>query len=222
MDNPKNFQFEDILEYIDHCAVRESDALKSLREATDTEAAEHAMLRVTRRQAQFLNFLVKLTSAKNVIELGVFTGYSTLAIAEALPRDGKLIACELSDLWPRVGKPFWQKAGVSDKIVLKFAPAMETLNSLLSEGSAEHFDLIFIDADKANYPNYYELALKLLRPGGLIIFDNMLYIGDAKVMDRGREGCKIVDDLNHKIKIDTRVEICMIPLDTGFLLVRKI
>jgi len=167
----------------------------------------------------FLSTLVLTVNTKKAIEVGTFTGYTALKIASALPADGKLICCDISPEWAAVGRPFWEKAGVASKIDLRIAPAMETLLTLT--GEAGSFDFAFIDADKANYPNYYEACLRLLRPGGLLVLDNMLWDGavaDEAVTD---ETTVTLRSLNSKIRTDKRVTCSLLTVGDGLMLVRK-
>jgi caffeoyl-CoA O-methyltransferase len=153
--------------------------------------------------------------------VGVFTGYSSLAVALALPADGKIVACDVSEEWTSIGKRFWKKAGVSEKIDLRIAPAADTLQQLLDQGLAGTYDFAFIDADKTGYDSYYELCLQLLRPGGLILFDNTLWSG--KVVDENSEDedVKAIRALNAKLHRDERIDLCLLPLSDGVTMVRK-
>jgi caffeoyl-CoA O-methyltransferase len=161
---------EQLNQYITDCSLRESPEQAKLRRLTDERVAAHSHLAITPTQAQFLGFMVSLIGAKKAIEVGVFTGYGTLSIAQALPEDGCIVACDVSAEYAELGKPIWEEARVLQKIDLRIGRAAETLQGLLDGGEAESFDLVFIDADKQNYRNYYELALKLLRSGGLLIW----------------------------------------------------
>ena len=170
---------ETLADYIQSISLREPDILRQLRE--ETAKLSMAQMQISPEQGQFMALLVQLMGAKKTLEIGVFTGYSALAVALALPIDGKMIACDISEEYTAIAKDFWARAGVSEKIDLRIAPALETLEKLITEGETGSFDLAFIDADKRNYENYYELALILLRPGGLILIDNVLWSG--KVVD---------------------------------------
>ncbi|MCC2677814.1 MAG: SAM-dependent methyltransferase [Pseudobdellovibrio sp.] len=167
----------------------------------------------------FLSTLVLTANTKKAIEVGTFTGYTALKIASALPSGGKLICCDISQEWAAIGRPYWEKAGVASKIDLRIAPAMDTMMTLTSEAGS--FDFAFIDADKSNYPNYYEACLQLLRPGGLMVLDNMLWDGavaDESVTD---ETTVTLRNLNSKIKNDTRVNCSLLTVGDGLMLVRK-
>ena len=169
----------------------------------------------------FLQLLVRLIGAKRVIEVGTFTGSGSLAMALALPEDGRLIACDVSTDWTAIGRKHWEKAGAARKIDLRIAPAADTLNALLKDGQAEKFDMAFIDADKTGYDAYYEACLKLVRKGGLLVLDNMLWGGDVadpSVHDADTDALRA---LNLKIHKDTRVDFCLLSADDGILLARK-
>jgi len=209
---------EEIYEYMLSVSLRENDIQKQLREQTVREVREHVML-TNPEQVQFLQFLVELTGAKKAIEVGVFTGYGSLAIAQALPADGKLVACDIGSVWPSIGKPFWEAAGVAQKIDLRIAPAAQTLQALLDEGLAKTFDFVFIDADKIHYKDYYEYALKLVRKGGLIAFDNTLWMEDP-VNTLSTPAARGVDAVSRLVHNDDRVTSSMLPIAGGMLLAR--
>lgn len=173
-------------------------------------------------QGRLLGLLVHLLGAKNCLEVGTFTGYSALAVAMALPPDGKLICCDVSDEWTSIGRKHWADAGVQGKIDLRLAPASETLQSLLDEGMGGTFDFAFIDADKANYDNYYELCLRLLRPGGMIALDNMLWDGKVADPDVHDEDTDALRALNLKVRDDDRVECVLLTVGDGIMLARKL
>ena len=165
--------------------------------------------------------LMQLINARSIIEVGTFTGYSSLAMASVLPDDGKIICCDISETWTAVAERYWRKAGVTEKIDLRLAPAAETLQTLLEEPGEASFDAAFIDADKENYDLYFELCLKLIRPGGLIMIDNTLWSGrviDDTVQDIDTQAIR---RLNAKLKIDERVDISLVPISDGLTLARK-
>lgn len=205
--------------YYQAIAYREPLILQELRHYTAQRPG--AKMQVAPEQAQFLALLVKLLGAKNLLEIGVFYGYSSLALALALPPDGHLITCDQDSKTTAIAQQFWQKAGVQDQITLKLGPALNTLQELLQTGKNAYFDLIFIDADKRNYDTYYEMSLLLLRPGGLILLDNVLWSG--KVADPAIQDPKtqMLRDLNLKLRFDIRVEISLIPIGDGLTLIRK-
>jgi predicted O-methyltransferase YrrM len=207
------FEPEYILKFVDG-VTRESDVARRLRERT--APMEMARMQITPDEAALLALLVKLVGAKRAVEVGTFTGYSALAIAGALPPDGKLTCCDISDEWTSIGKPFWREAGVADRIDLRIAPAAETLRAL-----PPPIDFAFIDADKPAYDSYYELILERLRPGGLIALDNMLWSG--KVADESAtEGeARALRALNRKIFKDERVDAVLLTIRDGVMLARK-
>jgi predicted O-methyltransferase YrrM len=197
----------------------EPPVLAELR--AETAKLEHAMMQVPRDQGLFMGLLAQIMGARRVLEVGVFTGYSTLAMATALPEDGRIIACDVSEEWTRVARRYWQKGGVAHKIDLRLAPARDTLQALLDDGQAGGFDMGFIDADKAQYDTYYEQILTLLRPGGVVLLDNMLWGG--AVIDPARQDVDTVAirALNKKVGSDPRVSVTLLPLADGVLMARK-
>src|SRR6185503_19178442 len=172
----RNLPIDDrLMQYVFDHGAREHPAQAALREATRSHP--HAGMQIGADQGQFMAMLVKLLGAKRTIEVGVFTGYSALTVALALPADGRVLACDVSDEYTRIGKPFWQQAGVAHKVDLVIGPALATLDARLAKGEAGHYDFAFVDADKSNYDGYYERCLQLVRAGGLIAFDNTLWSG---------------------------------------------
>jgi len=215
---PPRFTSE-VMQYAREIGLREHPALKELR--LETAKHEKARMMSAPDEANFFTLLLKTIQANKVIEIGVFTGYGTLALALGLPKNGKVLALDVNAEWPAIGKPFWEKAGVSDKIQLKIAPASESLAQLVKDESGT-FDFAFVDADKANYVNYLEALLPLLRPGGLIAFDNVLWHGkvvDTKSTDPDTVGIRA---LNVKLQNDPRVEIAMLTIADGVTFVRKL
>ncbi|MBT5111202.1 MAG: SAM-dependent methyltransferase [Rhodospirillaceae bacterium] len=210
---------EPVYEYLLKASLREPDALRALREVT--ERHPHGGMRICPEQGQFMRLLVELTGAKTALEIGVFTGYSTLSVALALPRDGRLIACDRNAEWPAVGQPFWREAGVEDIIDLRIGKAAETLDSLIRDGDSGTFDFAFIDGDKKNYGVYYEQCLTLVRPGGLILIDNVLW--DGRLIDPAdtERATDAIRTLNDKIHGDERVSMCMLPIGDGLTIIRK-
>jgi caffeoyl-CoA O-methyltransferase len=211
---------ERIEDYLIKNSSREPDVLRRLREETIATNPQ-AEMAVGAIQGQFMMLLMKLIGAVKTLEVGVFTGYSSLCTALALPPNGRIVACDVSDEWTSVARRYWAEAGVADKITLRLGPAVETLDALLAEGQAGTFDFAFIDADKPNYDNYYERALKLTRRGGLIMFDNMLWSG--KVADPGVQDANTVAlrALNEKLHHDERVFVSLLPLRDGISLAVK-
>jgi predicted O-methyltransferase YrrM len=206
--------------YLRSVGVREPEVLQQLR-AHNAEYPQGHM-QICPEQGQFMAMLVKLLAAKQILEVGVFTGYSSLVMALAMPDEGRMVACDVSAEPTDVAQKYWQQAGVAHKIDLRIAPALDTLHNLLAAGAAGTFDLAFIDADKANYPEYYELCLELVRSGGVILIDNVLWYGqvaDPAVTDKRTT---ILRNLNLKIHQDQRVELVMLPIGDGLTVVRKI
>lgn len=202
---------------VDH-SLREHPAQTALRAATASHP--HAGMQISPEQGQFMALLVKLMGVKRAIEIGVFTGYSALTVALALPADGRLLACDISNDYTLVGRPFWQQAGVAHKIELKLAPAIETLDAQLAAGRAGQFDFAFIDADKTSYDAYFERCLQLLRTGGLIAIDNTLWDGSvARPADS--EDTAALQALNSKLHRDERIDLSLLPIGDGLTLARK-
>ncbi|MEO6745630.1 MAG: class I SAM-dependent methyltransferase [Caldimonas sp.] len=199
-------------------SVREIPAQTELREATRTHP--HAGMQIGPEQGQLMALLVRLTGARRCIEVGVFTGYSALTVALALPADGYLLACDVSDAFTRVGRPFWEAAGIAGKIDLRLGPARDTLDACLTAGEAGRYDFAFIDADKASYDAYYERCLQLLRPGGLIAIDNVLW-GGSVARPATDADTRALQDLNDKLHRDERIDIAMLPVGDGLTLARK-
>jgi caffeoyl-CoA O-methyltransferase len=163
---------------------------------------------------------VRLTGARRCIEIGTYTGYSALAVALALPADGRLIACDVNDTWVSIGKPFWQQAGVAARIDLRIQPALQTLDELTAAGEGGTFDFAFVDADKPNYINYYERLLKLMRPGGLIAIDNTLAVSGGAIIRQETVIAKALRAFNEHVHHDERVDIAMLPIGEGLTLLR--
>ena len=215
-------------QYVLNNSLRESDLLERLRLETAKNPA--AIMQIPPEQGQLMALLTKLISAKRAIEIGVFTGYSSICVAQAMPEDGQLVACDINEDWVDIARKYWAEAGVEHKIDLRIAPANQTLQLLLDEGQAETFDFVFIDADKGSYDEYYELSLALLRPGGLIAIDNTLLYGavaeptpPADYQDGHFPPSEIdvVKQLNLKIKQDERVDLSMLQMADGVTLVYK-
>ncbi len=207
-----------LYDYMLDVSLREDPVLTTLR--NETAKMPLANMQVAPEQAQFLQFLIQLIGAKKVLELGTFTGYSALAMAMVLPDDGELITCDINAEWTSVAYSFWCKAKQEKKIKLHLAPALDTLHKLLKEGYACSFDFIFIDADKTNYPNYYELAMQLISPHGVIAIDNIFW--DGKVIDEHETGgqTRAIRCLNALIKEDKRVDVSLLAIADGLFLVK--
>lgn len=206
--------------YLRTVSVREPPVLRRLRQATAREPA--ANMQIAPEQGQFMALLVQVLGAKKTLEIGVFTGYSALWVALALPAGGRIVACDVSETWTKTARRFWTEAGVAGKIDLRLAPAINTLDGLILEGQAGSFDFAFIDADKVNYDSYYERTLKLLRPGGLCAIDNVLW-GGAVVdkADRSKDTAAI-RALNKKLHGDSRIDLSLVPIGDGLTLARKL
>ena len=209
----------EVREYILATGLRESPNARALREHTTANVDQPQMLS-TPEQMQFVAFMVRLLGARRVVEVGVYTGYGTLVIAEALADDGVVVACDKNDRWPSEGKRYWREAGCMDKISLQIAPAQATLQLLLDEGGADSIDLVVIDADKLHYPEYYELSMALVRPGGMILFDNALWMGEF-VAACCNPATRAVHQVNQQVQADPRVDSSLVPIGSGILLVRK-
>jgi caffeoyl-CoA O-methyltransferase len=208
-----------IVDYVRGVSVREHPLLERLRR--ETASHPRAIMQIAPEQGQFFQMLVALTGAKKALEIGVFTGYSSLAVALALPADGHITACDISEEYTSTARRYWAEAGVADKIDLRIAPAAETLQRLLDEGREGSFDFAFIDADKTSYDRYYELCLQLVRPGGLIVLDNMLYHGTVPGdADHGPDTAAL-RLLNEKIGNDPRVIASLLPIADGVTLAVK-
>jgi predicted O-methyltransferase YrrM len=208
----------ELYEYILSSTLRPDPLLEELR----AETASHPMARmqISPDQGQFMALLTRLIGATRAIEVGVFTGYSSLCVARELPPDGLLVACDVSDEFTGVARRYWDRAGVSDRIDLRIGPAADTLEGLIADGQGDGFDLAFIDADKESYPTYYERCLELVRPGGLVLVDNALWGGT--VTDPESEGkARIMRGVNAHAGADERVDVSLLAIGDGLLLARK-
>lgn len=210
---------ESVEDYIVDTTLRDEPILRELREETAKHA--HAGMQSGPDQVQFLQLLVRLINARRCIEVGVFTGYSALGVALALPPDGSIVACDVSEEYTAVAKRYWERAGVAGKIDLYLAPAAETLDNLIANGAAGRYDFAYIDADKPGYDSYYERCLTLLRANGLIAIDNVLWSGDVADPAIDEESTNALRALNAKIGRDERVDASLLPLGDGLMIVRK-
>ena len=209
-----------VYDYLLKQGTRESAVARDLRAHTLAATRAHRM-QVSPEQGAFMRWLVRLLGARRTLEVGTFTGYSALVVAEALPDDGQLIACDVSEEWTAIGRPFWERAGVAHKIDLRLKPAVDTLDEMIDAGEAGSFDFAFIDADKANYDAYYERCLTLLRRGGVIGIDNVLWggrVADERAQD---EDTRAIRALNLKVNDDHRVDAAMLPIGDGLTLAVK-
>jgi predicted O-methyltransferase YrrM len=209
----------DVYDYVLRVSPREPDVLARLRQAT--ASVPQSVMQIGSDQGQLMALLVKLIGARRCIELGTYTGYSALAVALALPKDGVLITCDVSEEWTSVGRPFWREAGVEARIDLRLGPALETLDALLKQGAHGTFDFAFVDADKPNYRAYYEKLLELLRPGGLIAVDNTLALAGEPVMTQQTANAKAMCAFNDFVRDDARVDVAMLTVGEGVTLLRK-
>jgi predicted O-methyltransferase YrrM len=212
---------DDLYEYLLSVSSREPDVLRRLREETAAATGDRFRMQISPEQGQFMQLLARLTGARRALEVGVFTGYSSLAVALAMPDDGRLVACDVSEEWTSIARRYWAEAGVAGKIDLRLAPATETLAGLVAAGEAGTYDFAFVDADKGNYATYYERALELLRPGGLIAVDNTLWSGrvaDPSVDDPDTAAIRAFNETVHR---DERVDLSLLPVGDGLTLALK-
>jgi len=210
---------EALYDYILSVSLREADVLRRLRE--ETARMPLAIMQIAPEQGQFMALIVELMGAKRTLEVGVFTGYSSLAVALALPDDGHITACDVSEEWTAIARRYWAEAGVAHKIDLRLAPAIETLDALLADGQAGSYDFAFIDAEKTEYADYYERVLQLLRQGGLVAIDNVLWNGAVADPADDKEDTNAIRAFNEKLRDDDRVSLSLLPLADGLTLARK-
>lgn len=210
----------DLLDYVRRVSLRDDEILSDLRAETAALPAGRAM-QVMPEEAQLLALLVRLIKADRVLEIGTFTGYSTLCMARALPAEGRVVTCDISDKWPAIAGPYWERAGVADRINVRVGDASETLAEILAEQGPDSFDFVFIDADKAHYRQYYEYAVTLVKPGGLVAIDNTLFLG--RVIDPTAQDpdTTAIRELNAALRDDDRVEMCLLVMADGITLVHK-
>jgi O-methyltransferase len=209
----------ELYEYLLAHSLRETEVQRQLRERT-AQLPDHNM-QIAPEQGQFMALLARLLGARRVIEVGVYTGYSALCVAATLPADGVLVACDLSAEYTAIAGDYWQRAGVADRIDLRLGPAADTLTALLDGGAADSFDLAFIDADKTGYAGYYEQCLRLLRPGGLILVDNVLWNGRVLNEADADADTRAIQDFNRALHRDDRVDLSLAPIGDGLTLARK-
>jgi predicted O-methyltransferase YrrM len=210
---------DDVYQYLQTSSVREPEVLRRLREVTAPRAESE--MQISPEQGQFMALLVRLIGAVRCIEVGTYTGYSALAVALALPPNGKVVACDVSDEWTSVGRPFWREAGVESRIDLRIQPALKTLDELLAAGEQGSFDFAFIDADKGNYYAYFERLLQLVRSGGLIGVDNTLAVSGTTINRKDGPIFQTLRSFNERLHHDERVDLSMVPIGEGLTLLRK-
>ena len=219
MSNKTLSMSDTLFAYLREHSVREPDVLTRLRE--ETGKLPLAAMQIAPEQGQFMQLLVKALGIRRALEVGVFTGYSSLCVALAMPEDGRITACDIDEDFTAIARRYWKAAGVDHKIDLRIAPALKTLDALIEDGLQEQFDFAFIDADKTGYKDYYERALTLLRRGGLIAVDNTLWNGNVADPDNNTEDTRAIRALNTHIHADERVDICMLPIGDGLTLALK-
>ena len=210
---------EQLYDYLIANSVREPKILAELR--AETAKLPMAMMQIGPEQGQFMALLVRLIGAKNIVEVGTFTGYSSLAMALALGKDARITCCDISEEYTAIARKYWAKAGVADRMELKLGPAAELLQAMLSKGATGKIDFAFIDADKTNYETYYDLVLQMLRPGGLLAIDNVLWGGDVANPKKKDEDTEAIRRINKKVHADERVDVSLVPIGDGLTLARK-
>lgn len=206
-------------EYLLSVSLREPPLLRALREETASDPS--ANMQIAPEQGQFMGLLVQLMGARRCLEIGVFTGYSSLVTALALPDDGRIVACDVSERWTSIARRHWRAAGVAHKVDLRLAPALETLDALIAAGEEGRFDFAFIDADKENYGHYFERVLRLLRPGGLVAVDNTLWSGRVADPENAEADTVAMRHFNERLHSDARVDLSLVPIGDGLTLARK-
>jgi len=208
-----------IYDYLCDVSINESELLRQLRE--ETALIEYSVMQISPEQGQFMALLIKLMGATRAIEIGTFTGYSSICVAGAMPENGKLVCCDISPQWTDIAEKYWLLAGLENKIDLYIQPAEQTLQMLLDDGAERSFDFVFIDADKQNYIMYYEMALRLLRKGGMIAVDNTLWSGAVADPENNEPGTRAIRRFNEMIKKDTRVSKSLLTIGDGLTLILK-
>lgn len=220
MSSQTNAHDERMLAHLSSFAERrESEVLRALRERT--AELPDARMQISVEQGRLMALLVGAMGARRTLEVGTFTGYSALCVAEALPPDGRLVACDVSEEWTSIGREYWRRAGVEERIDLRIGPALETLDALLAAGEAGTYDFAFVDADKRPYPDYFTRCLELLRPGGVLAFDNMFWGGTVYADSQPSEAARVLRGLTETLAEDPRVQPALVPIGDGLLLARK-
>ena len=210
----------ELTDYVRSVSVKETDLQRRLRE--ETEARPDASMLTSPEQSQFLALLARMLGARRCLEIGVYTGYTTMRLAQAMPASGRVVACDVSEELTAIAKKYWREAGVDDKIDLRLGPGIETLDGLLREGQAGSFDLAYIDADKTTYPDYFERSLALVRQGGVIAIDNVLRGGDAANAASDDPATHIIRSFNERLRDDDRVSLSLLPMRDGLTLALKL
>ncbi len=210
---------DELYRYLLSVSLNEHPILRKLRE--ETASHPQANMQIAPEQGQFMGLLVKLMGARRILEIGTFTGYSSLCMAMALPVHGRITTCDISEEWTNIAQRYWDEAGVDNRVELHLGPALDTIDKLLAEGQERKFDLVFIDADKENYVGYYEYSLKLLRPGGLVLVDNVLWSGKVIEAEMQDKDTVAIRSFNDYLKNDDRITLSMIPLADGLTLAVK-
>jgi predicted O-methyltransferase YrrM len=208
----------DLVDYMRSISLRPDPVLDALRE--ETARLPEGAMQISDHQGRLMTMLTRLTGARRALEVGVFTGYSSICVARGLPDDGELVACDKSEAFTAVARRYWRLAGVEDKIDLRLGPALESLDALLDESRAGTFDMAFLDADKPGNPQYVERCLRLLRPGGLMLIDNAFVGGRVLDEDPESESARVMRELNRSLAEDPRVEVVLLPVGDGLALVR--
>ena len=211
---------DSLYEYLQSVSLREPEILQRLR--AETAKLPMGRMQITPMEGQFLALLVRLMNARRTLEIGVFMGYSSLAVARALPEDGRIVACDMSEEWTAIARRYWEEAGVAHKIDLRLGFALDTLDALLAEGQKESFDFAFIDADKENYELYFERCYSLLRPGGLMAVDNVFWKGSVIDKANQEDSTRAIRDFNEMLHYDERIELSMLPVGDGLTLALKL
>jgi len=219
MSNKTLIMSGDLYAYLQDVSLRDSDLLARLR--AETGQLPMSGMQISPEQGQFMQLLVKALGIRRAIEIGVFTGYSSLCVALAMPNDGRIVACDIDESWTDIARRYWKEAGVDHKIELRLAPALETLDILIENQLNHSFDFVFIDADKTAYKNYYERALTLIRPGGLIAIDNTLWNGNVIDDSNQTDDTRAIREFNRHIRADQRVDISLLPVGDGLTLALK-
>lgn len=216
----RNISMNDALyQYILDHSLRDDPLMQELRE--ETARLPQAGMQIGPDQGQFMALLTKLVGAKQCLEIGVFTGYSSLSVARALPRDGRILACDVSEEWTAIARKYWKRAGVEDKIDLRIGPALGTLDTLISLRQTNRFDMAFIDADKVNYLAYYERCIELVRKGGLILVDNTLWSGEVANPSNQKPDTVALRAFNEALHRDDRIDLALLPVGDGVTMIRK-